>query len=110
MASTTHANLAEDAAAYLGRSSDPLLGIGSDPKEIERQSGRLIEWATKNNALLSDAYTSGLEGQEGTTAEHEVFLSFPGQSGRKMHTCRDIWDDVRQKGRPATRHAIILFP
>jgi hypothetical protein len=73
MASTTHASLAEDAAAYLGRSSDSLQGFGSDPKEIDRQSACLIEWASKNNAVLSDSYTSGLERQEGTTAEHEVF-------------------------------------
>ena len=73
MASTTHASLAEDAAAYLGRSSDPLQSFGSDPKKIERQSACLIEWASKNNAVLSDSYTSGLERQEGTTAEHEVF-------------------------------------
>jgi hypothetical protein len=73
MANTTHASLAEDAAAYLGRSSDAFQGFGSDPKEIDRQATCLIEWASKNNAVLSDSYTSGLEWQEGTTAEHEVF-------------------------------------
>jgi hypothetical protein len=73
MASTTHASLAEDAAAYLGRSSDTFQGFGSDPKEIDRQATCLIEWASKNDAILKDSYTSGLERQEGTTAEHEVF-------------------------------------
>ncbi len=73
MASTTNASLAEDAAAYLGRSSDALQGFGSNPTEIDRQSICLIEWASKNNAVLSDSYTSGLERQAGTTAEHEVF-------------------------------------
>jgi hypothetical protein len=73
MANKTHASLAENAAAYIGRSSDALQGFGSDPNEIERQAICLIKWAWKNDAVLSGDYTSNLERQEGTTAEHEVF-------------------------------------
>jgi hypothetical protein len=73
MANPTNAGLIEQAAAYLGRSSDSFQGFGSDQKEIDRQSTCLIEWALKNKVVLSDSYTSSLERQEGITAEHEVF-------------------------------------
>jgi len=73
MASTTNASLAEQAATHLGRGPNALQGFRSDQTEIDRQSTRLIEWASKNEAVLDDSYTAGLQRQEGTTAEHEVF-------------------------------------
>jgi hypothetical protein len=73
MANPTHGGLAQAATAYLARSENAVQSFSADQKEIDRQSICLIEWARKNNAVLADGYTSGLERLETPTAEHEVF-------------------------------------
>jgi hypothetical protein len=73
MASTTHASLAKDAAAYIAGSAGTIQSLSADPEEINRQSVCLIDWSRKRNAILSEAYTSDLEKHGGATAEHEVF-------------------------------------
>jgi hypothetical protein len=107
MAGTTHAGLAEDAAACLGRSSDPFQGFGSSPEEIDRQSTCLIEWASKEGALLSDSYTSDLERQEGTTAEHEVFYRSSDNRAVKRTHAGTFGITNAKKGEQ--RHATPLF-
>ena len=73
MASTTHGSLAKNACSYLERSARTVQSVGANSQEINRQSILLIEWAKENDAILADEYLVGLERQESTTAEHEVF-------------------------------------
>ncbi len=73
MVSTTHGNLAEDAAAHLAKSASATESLSGDPKEIDRQATCLVEWARKRNVILTDAHTADLERHQSTTAEHETF-------------------------------------
>ena len=61
MVSRAHGNLAEDAAAYLAKGANATESLSGDPKEIDGQAARLVEWARKRNVLLTDAYTADLE-------------------------------------------------
>lgn len=107
MANRTHEGLAEDAAAYIGGSSDTFQGFDSSPEEIHRQTARLIEWASRNDVVLSGSYTEGLERQEGATAEHEVFYRSSDNRAVKRTYAGTFGVTNAQKGEQ--RHATPLF-
>lgn len=73
MVSRTHGNLAEDAAAYLTKGPNTTESLSGDPKEIDDQAARLVEWAQRRKVVLNNAYTANLEKHNSTTAEHEIF-------------------------------------
>jgi hypothetical protein len=73
MANTTHANLAEEAAAFIAESESANESLGGSGEEIRRQSDRLVYWANQKGAILQDDYTAGLERLEYDSSEHVVF-------------------------------------
>lgn len=91
MATTTHGDLAAEAAAHVSKSFNAVEGFSGGPKEIRQQAACLAQWARERGVLLSPDYTAGLRKHEGTTAEHEVFYreldnravkcTFPGTFG-----------------------------
>ena len=73
MATTTHGDLAADAAAYLAKSARTNESLSGSQKEIRRQADSLVEWAQERGVLLTENYIAGLEKHEGVFSEHEVF-------------------------------------
>ena len=73
LAGAADADLAADAAAFLGRGQAADAGLRGDAAEINRQARRLTDWARERRAVLSDSIFADLEKHPGATAEHEVF-------------------------------------
>ena len=107
MVSRAHGNLAEDAAAYLAKGANATESLSGDPKEIDGQAARLVEWARKRNVLLTDAYTADLEKHNSTTAEHEIFYRISDNRAVKCTYPGTFGVTNDQKGKQ--HHATPLF-
>jgi hypothetical protein len=53
--------------------SDPIQGVNGDTAEINRPAAILIEWASRNKAILEESYFVGLVPLGTATAEPDVF-------------------------------------
>lgn len=73
LAGAAHGELAADAAAFVRGSAATDAGVGGTASEIERQAGRLVEWARQNGLLLAEGFFIDMERYPHATAEHEVF-------------------------------------
>jgi Serine/Threonine/Tyrosine Kinase found in polyvalent proteins len=107
MATTTHGDLAADAAAYLAESASAVESLSGNTKEIDRQAACLVEWARKRNVLLTDDHTAGLEKHQSTTAEHEVFYRVSDNRAVKRTHAGTFGVTNEPKGKQ--RHATPLF-
>ncbi|MBI5772398.1 MAG: hypothetical protein HZA89_01475 [Verrucomicrobia bacterium] len=73
LAGAPDADLASDAAAFIGGSRASDAGLRSGTPEIDHQACRLVEWAQRCGLILPDSFFTGLQQHPATTAEHEVF-------------------------------------
>lgn len=100
LAGAADADLAADAAAFVGGSAPPDAGLGGVSAEIERQAARLVEWARLHGRLLPASHFAGLAQFPLATGEHEVFHRPADQRALKRTYPGTFGIAMDQRGQP----------